>query len=68
MVNTYARIINHYKFKDQTLFPARPAEQDEDDEVLDDIELYISLKVNENLTESDVELLDLNEILMLDLN
>ena len=37
----YARLKNQYKFKYQTVFPARFDKQDEDNQVLDETELFI---------------------------
>ena len=50
----YARIINQYKFKNQTVFSARFDKQDEDGELLDEIEFIINLNINHNLTETDI--------------
>ena len=36
----YARLINQYKFKYQTVFSARFDKQDEDGQLLDEIELF----------------------------
>ena len=55
----YARLINQYKFKYQTVFSARFDKQDENDQVLDETELFSNLKINHKLTESD---LDKNDI------
>ena len=54
----YARLINQYKFKYQTVFSARFDKQVEDNQVLDETELFINLKINHNLTESDLENID----------
>ena len=54
----YARLINQYKFKYQTVFSARFDKQDEDNQVLDEIELFINLNNNHNLTQSDLENID----------
>ena len=43
-----ARLINQYRFKYQTVFSATFDKQDEDDQVLDEIELYISLNITKN--------------------
>ena len=52
----YARLINQYKFKYQCVFLARFDKQDEEfGEVLDETELFINLKINHNLTESDLK-------------
>ena len=50
----YARLINQYKFKHQTVFSARFNKQDEDGELLDETELFINLNINHNLTETDI--------------
>ena len=47
----YARLINQYKFKYQTVFSARFDKQDEDNQKLDETELFINLNINLNLTE-----------------
>ena len=54
----YARLINQYKFKYQTVFSARFDKQDEDNQVLDETELFINLNINHNLTQSDLEKID----------
>ena len=54
----YARLINQYKFKYQTVFSARFDKQDEDNQVLDGTELFINLIINHNLTQSDLENID----------
>ena len=51
MAKFYARLINRSIFKNQVVFRARFDKQDEDDQILDKIELYNHLKINENLTE-----------------
>ena len=50
----YARLINQYKFKYQTVFSARFDRQDEDGQLLDETELFINLNINHNLTETDI--------------
>ena len=50
-----ARLINQYKFKYQTVFSARFDKQDEDGQLLDEIELFINLNINHNLTETDIK-------------
>ena len=50
----YARLINSFKFKYQCTFLARFDKLDEDDVMLDEIEIFINLKMNHNLTESDL--------------
>ena len=51
----YARLINQYKFKYQTVFSPRFNKQDEDGELLDETELFINLNINLNLTETDID-------------
>ena len=51
----YARLINQYKFKYQTVFSARFDKQDEDGQLLDEIELFINLNMNYNITQSDID-------------
>ena len=53
----YARLINQYKFKYHTLFSASFYKINEDDQK-NEIELYINLKINHNLTESDIDNID----------
>ena len=55
----YARLINQYKFKYQTLFPARFDNKDEDAQLLDETELFINLNINQNLTQSDLNKIDI---------
>ena len=54
----YARLLNQNKFKYQTVFSARFDKQDENDQVLDETELYINLNINHNLTQSDLDNID----------
>ena len=54
----YARLVNQYKFKNQTVFSARFDKQDEDNQILDETELFINLNVNHNLTETDHDNID----------
>ena len=42
----YARLFNQYKFRYQTVFSARFDRKDEDNQVLDETELFISLKID----------------------
>ena len=51
----YARLINQYKFKYQTVFSARFDKQIEDNQVLDETELFINLNINHNLTQTDLD-------------
>ena len=54
----YARLINQYKFKYQTVFSARFDKQDEDNQLLDETEVIINLKINHNLTQTDINNID----------
>ena len=51
----YARLINQCKFKYHTLFSASFHKIDEEDQRNNEIELYMNLKNNNNLTESDID-------------
>ena len=54
----FARLINQYKFKYHTLFSASFYKINEEDQRNNEIELYINLKFNNNLTESDIDNID----------
>ena len=54
----YARLINQYRFKNHTLFSASVYKINEEDQRYKEIELYINLKVNHNLTYSDIDNID----------
>ena len=54
----YARLINQYKFKYQTIFSSRFDKQDEKYQVLDETELFIILNINHNLTQTDIDNID----------
>ena len=54
----YARLINHNKFKYHTLLSASFYKINEEDQRNNEIELYINLKINHNLTESDINIID----------
>ena len=54
----YARLLNQYKFKYQTVFSAKFDKQDEDNQLLDETELFINLNINHNLTETDINNID----------
>ena len=60
---TYARLINQYKFKYQTVFSARFDKQDEDNQVLDETELFINLNINHILTQSDLDKINITSLL-----
>ena len=50
-----ARLIYQYKFKCQIVFSARFDKQNEDNQVLDETELFINLNINHNLTQTDLD-------------
>ena len=54
----YARLINQYKFKYQTVFSASFDKQDEVNQVLDETETFINLSINHNLTQNDLDNID----------
>ena len=54
----YARLLNQFKFKYHTLFSASFYKINEEDQRYNEIELYINLKINHNLTESDIDNID----------
>ena len=51
----YAKLINQYKFRYQTVFAARFDKQDGDGQLLDETELFINLNNLQNLTQSDID-------------
>ena len=55
----YARLINQYKIKYHTLFSASFYKFNEKDQRYNEIELYINLKINHNLTEADIDNIDI---------
>ena len=55
----YARLLNQYKFKYHTLFSASFYKITEEDQRKNEIELYINLKINNTLTESDIDNIDI---------
>ena len=56
--NTHAGKRNQYKFEDQILFSAMFDKRNEDDQVLDEVELYNGLNTNRKLTESYFDNID----------
>ena len=54
----YARLINQYIFKYQTVFSARFDKQEEDNQVLDETELFKHLNDNQILTQTDIDKID----------
>ena len=55
MATIYARLLNQYIFKNHIIIPASFYIINEDDQRSDEIELYINLNINHNLTESDID-------------
>ena len=51
----YARLINQCKFNYQSVFSARFDKQNEDNQVLDETELFNNLNIIHNLTQSDLD-------------
>ena len=54
----FARVINQYKFKYQTVFSAIFDKQDENNQLLDETELFIIININHNLSQTDIENID----------
>ena len=59
MANIFARLINQYKLKYQRVFSAILDKQDEDDQVTNKIEFHINLKINQIITESEIDNIDI---------
>ena len=58
MATIYARLINQYKFKYHILFLASFYKINEEDQRSDKIELFNNLKINNKLTETDINNID----------
>ena len=54
----YARLINQYIFKYQTVFSARFDKQNEDNQVVDETEIFNNLNINHTLTQTDIDNID----------
>ena len=54
----YARLINQYKFNYHTLFSASFYKINEEDQRDSEIELYMNVKINHKITESDIDNID----------
>ena len=54
----YARLVNQYKFKYHTLFSASFYKINEENQRNNEMELYMNLKINNNLTESHIDNID----------
>ena len=59
----YARLINQSKCRYQTVFSAKIDKQDEDNQVLDETELFTNLNINHILTETDIDNIDVKSAL-----
>ena len=60
MATVYARLINQYKFKYHILFSANFYKNNEEDQRSDEIEVFFNLNINNNLTETDNNNIDVN--------
>ena len=58
MATIYARLENQYKFKNHILISASFYKNNEEDQRSDEIELIINLNLNNNLTENDIDKID----------
>ena len=58
MATIYARLINQYKYKYHMLFSANFYKNNEEDQRSDEIELFINLNINNSLTETDFNNID----------
>ena len=54
----YASLIKQFKFKCETVFSARFDKQDEDNQVVDETELFNNLNINRNLTQTYIDNID----------
>ena len=59
MATLYAKILNQDKFIYHKLFSASFYKINGEDQRSDEIEIFINLKVNQNLTESDINNTDI---------
>ena len=59
MATVYAGLINQYKLKYHMLFSASFYKINEQDQRSDEIELFINLNINKNLTENDIDNIDI---------
>ena len=58
MATNYARLLNQYKFKYHILFSVRFYKNIEKDQRIDETELFFKVNVNNNLTENDINNID----------
>ena len=63
----FARLINElkFKFKYQIVFSATFDKRDEDNQLLDETELFINLNINHKITETDIDVIDIKSQLEL---
>ena len=54
-----AKLFNQYNIKYQSMFCAKFDEKDENDQVLDETEIFNNLNINQNLTDSDINDIDI---------
>ena len=54
----YSKLINQYNFKYHILFSASFYKINEEDQRCDEIELFINLNISNNLTETDINDID----------
>ena len=54
---------NQYKFKNQTVFSEKVDKQDEENQVLNETEFFNNLNTNHNLTETDIDKIDIKSLL-----
>ena len=59
MATIYATLRNQCIFECQTVFSAIFDKQDEDKQVLDETELFINSIINQNVTELDIDNIDI---------
>ena len=58
LATIFDRLINQYKFKYQTVFPAKFDKQDEGGSISDEAEYYINLIIIKKITEFDIGIID----------
>ena len=63
MARISALLMNQNKFKNHTKYSAKFDKQNEDNQLLDETQLYISLNINHNVTETDLEKIDVRFVL-----
>ena len=54
----YARLINQYIFEHQSVFSATFDKQDEDNQVINETDFFINIKINHKLTQTDINNID----------